>query len=128
MSEHDAYPIPTTPEGQNMLLAMLGRDIRHLTGAVTTLASTMATKSEMESMRSDLHRRIDALSAEFKKRDDAISEEVDRKSIGSSLDRFLSLGTRMLTFCLVLVTFGGLVVGVVKFFDSIPTAAAKANP
>lgn len=127
MSETDPYPVPTSPDSQNMLLAMLGRDIRLMSSDVRNLASTMATKVEMEAVRSDLHRRIDLLSAEFKKRDDSLSLEMERKSLGSSLERFLSVGTRLITFCLVLVTFGGLVVGVVKYFDRIPVVTQNAT-
>jgi hypothetical protein len=128
MSDQDPYPIPTTPEAQAMLMAMLGRDIRQLSGDVRALASTMATKLEMEAMRADLHKRIDALSAEFKKRDDVLAADVERKSLGQSLDRFLVTATRVVTFCLALVAFGGLVVGVVRYFDASAHSLTKGTP
>lgn len=132
MNDHDPLPTPTTSEGQNILLAVLGREVRSLTGdvraltnAVNSLASTMATKVEMEAMRADLHRRIDALATEFKARDAKMSETIDQRSLGSSLDRFLSVGTRVMTFALVLVTFGGVVGMFVMKFNGLMALLGK---
>jgi hypothetical protein len=100
--------------GALVLLSVISQEVRSLRTEVQQLGLTMATKTELEAAKRDLHTRIDELSAQMK-----------AGSIGSSFDRFVATLTRLAALAAAVVALGGLVIAAVHYFERMPPSLVK---
>ena len=114
---NDDHPLDASDLGQVVLhLRYLRADLGKVSTQVTNLSSQMATRGELESLRTELNIKLDDL-----------RREVHDQSAGSTFERTVSLVTKVGSALIVLSTlFGGLYV-FVHFIDRVP-AAQKATP
>lgn len=89
-------------------LTYLRNEIRDTGTKVTELAGHMATKVELESLRTELNKKFDDLRA-----------EVRAKSVGSRLERALTLVTKLGAAATVLFTACGGLVLLVRYLDGL---------
>lgn len=107
MSEHE---LDAADLGQVVLhLRYLRADIKTLGSKVSELSGDMATRKELEEVRSELNGKMDKL-----------REEVHAQSASSTFERFLTLTTKVGAAIAALMLAGGSVVALVNFLDRIP--------
>ncbi len=90
-------------------LRYLRQELRLVGSKVTELSSQMATRGELESVRTELNGKLDAL-----------RREVHGQSVGNAFEHALTLITKVGTALIVLGTLGGGVYAFVKFIDRVP--------
>lgn len=89
-------------------LKYMRREIRDTGEKVTELAGQMATRAELESVRTELNKKLDDLRT-----------EMHARSASSTLERALALITRVGAAVAVILACGGGVVAIVRYFDTL---------
>ena len=107
MSEHE---LDAADLGQVVLhLRYLRADIKTLGAKVSELSGDMATRKELEEVRTELNGKLDDL-----------RKEVHAQSAGSTFEKFLSLTTKVGGAAAVLMGAAAAFAALVHFLDKLP--------
>ena len=87
-------------------LRYLRADLKAVSSTVTDLATQMATRAELESVRTELNGKLDKLRA-----------EVNERSASNTFERMLTMITKIGAAIAVLMTVAGLGIAFVHFLD-----------
>lgn len=99
-----------------LVLKLMRKDLTELTQAVKDMNSSFAP--QVERVRADFHAQIVHLQDDMHAKVAALRAEMKDQSTGNSLDRFLTVATRIGAALMVWTAVVGLVVGAVRYLDT----------